>query len=467
MMTNKFLPHLLLSTLLCLSLQLLSSSVYALEECQQQSLVTVSSNFEICIPQARYLSASGETYIWAKLDYRGQQEGNLIWSLKDFGTLASNVDRATIVETLEDCEGRASVSVTEQLDICIPLATYSKSTLEEQEIWASLKYQGQDSNGTHLWKLDSAADIKKKLVAVEEQCLEAKDKALADLDLANPVTKEVYNALKLADPYHAYPLFLQVSADFLNWTTTYSAGLSTSVHESNHFIDSALETGTITTSAYPDGLSFNCTELSGELFYLLGKVYQTSIENKQTENYSIVEETIDAKFKTASRYNTYIEGAKNYDNDFAVLLDELNAYVGDGWFQLQFQKSGLSEQGEYYSEKQFQIDGIANFMLYLQHYLKSARLNYPETYAAISSQKDTIGYINKTWSLAEKVLTDAYAILTQNNSLNYIFFTLGNEASGIAHLKAVYTDELLNELDLLGISHQNNSYWDSSYFSNE
>ena len=138
----------------------------------------------------------------------------------------------------------------------------------------------------------------------------------------------------------------------------------------------------------------------------------------------------------------------------------------DPKFQINFRKSELEKNTNHYNAYgQFQIGGVVNFMVYLEYYLKTARLNYPEAHEHIN-QQNTIDYIQYLWSMAEEILIKSYPYLMENRNSKYIFFTLDEKASGLEHLKVAYSDEVLLELDSLGISHRDYDFWQSTYFDN-
>ena len=271
-----------------------------------------------------------------------------------------------------------------------------------------------------------------------------------NLDLSELYTKEIHNILLESDPDNAYQVFIRHPDVFMEWLDI-GIALPGAVHETNHRIDGDLM------ACPPNGI---------EKYLFLGQIYVTELKGSDTKNYGIVEETINPYLKKAHRYDTYIERSKSVSgNRFDILLDEFTAYTGDSWFQLMFYQSGLPSESEYYRMSQFQIDGTVNFMVYLECYLKSSRLNYPETYSNIQSQEATIDYIQILWSKAEELLQKSYPVIISDTSSESIFFS--REASGLDHLKEAYSDNLLMELDLLGITHLNYSEWQNSYFIHE
>lgn len=269
------------------------------------------------------------------------------------------------------------------------------------------------------------------------------------VNLSDPDVKSVHDALQTADPVHAYPIFVRDATGFMEWIDM-GVTLTTAVHETNHGLDGDLT---------------YCGDYKTKYLFL-GSVFRTDFDIfTDTANYSIVEETIDPALKECDRYDLYIEGSKPYNgNDFTVLLDELTAYTGDGWFQLKYSESGLPAETGTYKMPQFQIDGVVNFMVYLEYYLKSSRLNYPGTYSAIVDSSEMRGYVQYVWTRAEKLLIESYRVIMADYAARYIFFE-ADAADGLDHLKAAYSAELLNELDRLDIRHLTESAWMDNYYT--
>ncbi len=281
-----------------------------------------------------------------------------------------------------------------------------------------------------------------------KECLMEEEEALASLDLTDERTKEIHDILLTVDPLHGYEVFIQAPDDFMFWLNDLNTSLTTAVHETNHYVN-----------------GYDCFS-SDYTYLLLGNGYLSNLEFDDTMHISIVEETIPDYLKEAIRYDIYIVDSKSANgNDLRILLDELSAYAGDAWFQIQFQESGLPAETEYYRLNQFQIDGVVNFMVYLQYYLKSTRLNYPDKYELIKSQYNTMGYIQWLWIKAEDIVREAYPFLISDFSVEYIFFDMAGDASGLGHLKEAYSDDLLFELDNLGIRHLPADAWNDTYFT--
>lgn len=303
-------------------------------------------------------------------------------------------------------------------------------------------------------KMSKEIDILIKNIPESAECIRYFSTELTqnDIDTSNEKVKAIADILEITDPNNGYQLFLRNNKDFMIWIDM-GTSLSTAIHEANHMIDSSLR--------------YNCTPKGKAKYFSLGDIYTTDLIWDKTEHYSIVEESIPSVLKTTSRYDIYILGMKEANgNTFQTLLDELNAYIGDAYFQINFRKSELEKNTNHYNAYgQFQIGGVVNFMVYLEYYLKTARLNYPEAHEHIN-QQNTIDYIQYLWSMAEEILIKSYPYLMENRNSKYIFFTLDEKASGLEHLKVAYSDEVLLELDSLGISHRDYDFWQSTYFDN-
>lgn len=265
------------------------------------------------------------------------------------------------------------------------------------------------------------------------------------IDLSNEAVRGVYDFLSSVDPEHSFQLFLCDSEEMMWWLNN-GTGVSTAIHETNHMFDF--------------DLTFDDPPAGQAKYFLLGNVFTTSIQGT-TQNYSIVGETIPEYLKTAMRYSVYIIDSQGVSgNRFEVLLDELNAYTGDAYFQLQYMESRKATS---LAMEQFQIDGMVDFMVYLEYYLRSARLHYPGTYRAIASDPAVKTYIQYVWTLAENILEASYTFLENDQPFQFFYPSPG--ATGLDHLKTAYSDEGLAELNLLGISHVEYDHWQSTYFS--
>ena len=246
--------------------------------------------------------------------------------------------------------------------------------------------------------------------------------------------------LQAVDPVHSYSEFARLPATFMWWLRSGSDGvdmlsLGAAVHETNHKIDSTLRN-----LCNSDGLA---------RFYADDRVYVTDLrKGDKLANYSIAAESYPASLKAtrALRFDAYITGsASSSGNDFSVLLDELNAYSGAANFEAKLLASAAYSQLAVKADSD--VGGMTDFMLFLQAYLKSARLDYPATYSTIQGQGQTKVFIQFAWSRAEAILAAAYPYSSAASAGNAIRVP-------VDVLNAVYSADFLQELDALGITHK-------------
>jgi hypothetical protein len=275
--------------------------------------------------------------------------------------------------------------------------------------------------------------------------------AIASLDYNNEKYRALHDFLFELDRKYAYHVFTRNPQDFLMWCemidpidiTSWDA-LGGAVHETNHMINSDL---------------MFCDPFLNEKYLSFDNVYTTELSIGQTANYSIVEETIAENLKNHDRYKTYVEGAKNSNgNDFRVLIDELNSYSGGAWFDLRYFQSGLLPEIQGSTTSDGGLGGMVNFMVFMGYYLKSARLNHLETYQEIKEQEILLKLIQELWSKAEKNLELCYPYTTISGTESSHRMAVEPD-----YVNAVFSIELLNELDLLGIQHKLSDYWSESY----
>lgn len=217
--------------------------------------------------------------------------------------------------------------------------------------------------------------------------------------------------------------------------------LGVAVHETNHKIDFALR--------------YVCNSDGLARYYVDGQVHATGLLAGTTSNYSIASEAYPAALKSprALRFDLYVTGsAASSGNDFSVLLDELTAYAGGAGFEVGLLSnstySHLARAGD------FNAGGAADFMLFVQAYLKAARLNHPSTYASIRSSGQTLAYLQFAWSRAERILGAMYP---------YSVAAGGTQVVPTDVLAAAYSPEFLAELDALGITHKTAADWSTTY----
>ena len=274
-----------------------------------------------------------------------------------------------------------------------------------------------------------------------------------DISLTNQLEVDIQLALEVASATHAHQLFLRNKEEFMSWVKD-GHELSIATHETNHSFNKKLAW---------------CNGSDSPNYFLNGNYYDIGYNLFHTAHYSIVEQTIPEHLKQRSRYQYYIEGLKGANgNKFHLLLDELVAYIGDGGFQLDYIKSGQNlYPGSFRPFSTLQVDGAVDMMLYVQYYLKSARLNYPESYVTIDNE-ETIAALQALWHEAEAMLTRAYPYLVEQKvagEISIFFDNQNGNLSALDILKAVYSDDALFELDELNIQHSDYNDWQSSYLS--
>ena len=155
------------------------------------------------------------------------------------------------------------------------------------------------------------------------------------------------------------------------------------------------------------------------------------------------------------RYDGYITASKSSSgNDLSILLDELNAYTGGANLEVKLYSSPT--YAYLTSRADADIGGMTDFMLFLQSYLKAARLNYPTSYAKLETQARTLAFMQFAWTRAEGVLAAAYPYSTAASAGNQAIVPLNV-------MRVIYSADFLQELDRLGITHKNPVDWTASY----
>lgn len=271
--------------------------------------------------------------------------------------------------------------------------------------------------------------------------------AIESLDFNDSQIKFFYDLLWEVDKEHSFHVFVRNSSDFMIWSDLVGlhddlSSLDGVIHEVNHGLDTRLR---ICDSQFRKGFMF------------CGNVYFVEVNSNNTEHISIVEETIAQSLKEVSRYETYIEGHKDADNSFDSLLEELTAHAGGAQFTYRYLESGKAPTISGTSRSDGNLNGMLNFMVFLQYYLKTARLNYPDTYAILQSPK-TLAYMQLLWTKSESLLKQnyKYSTVSGNNGMYQLIVDLD-------YFNAAYSEDLLNELNLIGISHQDRNHWATTY----
>ena len=271
------------------------------------------------------------------------------------------------------------------------------------------------------------------------------------LDSLEQLQDSNYSELNQFDSQHAAMVY-QYTSDKVNQWLSFGDYLETAIHESNHHLNRVL--------------SRECEPLNNRKYFLIGHVYTTDLKIGETPSISIINQTMPANLQSSSRYSLYVSANPNvHRNTLSSLLDEFTAYTGESWIHLAKAQQQPSSQTLNYS--QFQIDGMVNFMLYLQAYLKSARLYYPDAYTQIQAQPQTIAYMATVWKQAEDILLAAYPYIESDRAAQHFFYTSDGSASAMEHLRQIYSVDMVMELELLNIPHLNQSDFHTTYFKSE
>ena len=337
---------------------------------------------------------------------------------------------------------------------CTVIITFSPAALGAAS--ASLTFTHNATPNTSTVSLSSfatatvaAAGSNPVIVAADCSRLLSQAQAVASLSISGADMQQVADILQATSPNHGYQLFARLPSTVMWWVRSQAgpldiASIGSAVHETNHEFDRAMRN--------------TCNSDHKARLLLDGAVIQTDLISGQllTANYSIADETIPASLKTALRYYYITRSATVPGNDFAIMLDELNAYTGAAEFELDLLSSAtyspLMPQGV---KADVNAGGQVDFMLYTLAYLKAARLNHPATYTAIQGQANTIAYIQLVWARAEANLVALYP------------YTVLSGAGGMVvskdALAAAYSSDFIAELDNLGITHQPLSAWSATY----
>jgi hypothetical protein len=266
--------------------------------------------------------------------------------------------------------------------------------------------------------------------------------------------------LKDIDEECAYQIYLKDSVDLKKWIDTltvdskydlnsryYFDVLLVALHETNHMINARLSgvnteiyitcNGTYGRNsvgyATPD--NYNFTLFSYGNIFVTGLDYKSNIIET-----NIISETIPHKnFKNDYIYKFYIENNGKPQN----LLDEWNSFnVQDNYF---IKYNDFIK----YPNLMGRYGNTIKFMLYLQCYLKSARLNYQYTYDQIKNNSELIELIQFLWLKSEETLDNGFDLINLNKQ----------------YFEYIYSDDFLQELDSLGIQHQNMKHWKKTYMN--
>lgn len=273
---------------------------------------------------------------------------------------------------------------------------------------------------------------------------------LSTLPVTQNSTDSTYTELYQFDSEHASQIYQYTTDKVKQWLNSGNY-LETAIHESNHHLNRIL--------------SRECEPRNKRKYFLIGNVFETNLQVGETPSINIINQTVPATLQRSERYSIYISANPNvHRNTLSSLLDELSAYTGEAWIHLARKQNPSTPQSLNYS--QFQIDGMVNFMLYLQAYLKSSRLYYPDAYTNIQSQENTVAYMASLWKQAEDILLAAYPYIQDDRAAQHFFYTSDGTASAIEHLKQIYTSDMLTELELLKIDHLALEDFQNNYLHN-
>lgn len=267
--------------------------------------------------------------------------------------------------------------------------------------------------------------------------------------------------LKDIDKECAYQIYLKDSTSLKMWIDTLTDNVNevyddpnnmcTALHETNHMINArhsgvkteiylitngtAYETNAI---SYGNPKDYNFTLFSCNDIFVTG-INDFDVYNNTFEIINIVSETIPHNnFKNDNIYKFYFEN----NGVFSMLLDEWNSYLVEDNFFINYQQYkkfiGIKKYGN-----------TIKFMLYIQCYLKSARLKYPYTYDAIKNNSELINLIQSLWIKSEETLYNGFKT-----------FQISKQ-----YFEYIYSNDFLQELDSLGIQHQDMKYWKKTYMS--
>ncbi|MBU2970760.1 hypothetical protein KO527_15520 [Pseudoalteromonas sp. C2R02] len=276
-----------------------------------------------------------------------------------------------------------------------------------------------------------------------EECLRitSNDLTEVELDLSTNKRQLVNDTIKTTDPESSYQLFLRNSENLMAWLEVKEQPIDVAIHESNHYINYQIDF---------------CEEYDSKAIFSGGQFHELGFSKENTEHNIIIAETIPEHLQTGLAYELYI---LQLNHKFDSLLDEFNAYVLDNRFQLKFKQLALPEN-DISKMTIFQVNDTINFMVFTQYYLKSLRLNYPETYELVD-QPQARAFLQYLWQITEELLIEAYPYISTGYLESMLFY---DEGTGIEFLKAAYTGDALMELDLLGINHLEESDWQQTYF---
>lgn len=261
--------------------------------------------------------------------------------------------------------------------------------------------------------------------------------------------------LKDIDEECAYQIYLKDSVDLQKWIDTLTVNskynldvLLVALHETNHMINARLSGVNteiyIITNGTPyerNAISFGTPDNYNFTLFSYGNIFVTGLDYKSNIiETNIISETIPHKnFKNDHIYKFYIENNGKLQN----LLDEWNSFnVQDNYF---IKYNDFIK----YPNLMDRYGNTVKFMLYLQCYLKSTRLNYQYAYDQIKNNSELIELIQFLWLKSEETLDNGFDLINLNKQ----------------YFEYMYSDDFLQELDYLGIQHQNMKHWKKTYMN--
>lgn len=261
--------------------------------------------------------------------------------------------------------------------------------------------------------------------------------------------------LKDIDEECAYQIYLKDSVDLKMWIDTLNNVSNElnkyliALHETNHIINARCSGITskiwfnTTGSIYGNGVSYNFNPNYKFILFSCGNELNTNINlESKINNVGIIDEQLPKEnLPKFTNYDIYVTN----NPPFISILEEWNGYMLQDRFFLNYnikykKSSNLVDK----------LDGQSIcFMLYIQCYLKSSRLNYTESYNQIKSNPNLIDLIQFIWSKNEEIFTNSFDVI----DFNKFYF------------EHIYSDKFLQELDSLGIQHQDMKDWKNTYLS--
>jgi len=210
---------------------------------------------------------------------------------------------------------------------------------------------------------------------------------------------------------------------------TTMSSVPTAFHEANHVVDFQLSTCNANLASY----------------VFAGQTYVTDLARGSTPPYAIAADKVPAPIKArpVGRYQPYFVRTKPLPgNDFTTLLDEFNAYVAAAQLEIDFATTPLYRElpGAFDGN----IGGIADFMLYIECYLKAVYERDAQTYLRIKRSPLFIAHLQRLWSDGERILKSAQPYLAKRGGM----FQIDQEI-----LDVVYSEAYISELDKLSVKH--------------